>query len=204
MTRTLRTLLASVTIAVAGTGVLVAATDHFQAFTSETARRVAIHEHPVDVPEVMLQTQTGALIDLADLHGRWLLVDFIYTRCPSLCLALGTDFARLQQQLAEPIAQDRVMLLSISFDPDHDTPDDLEAYLRRSRSLGNGWLAARPVDSAGLRQLIRRFGVIVIPDEFGGYTHNAAIHIVDPQGQLVEILDQGDPQHIARIIERQL
>lgn len=200
----LRTLLASATIAVAGTGVLMTATDHFQAFTSETARRVAIHDHPVVVPDVMLETQSGAKVDLAELHGRWLLVDFIYTRCPSLCLALGTDFARLQDQLAIPIAQDRVMLLSISFDPDHDTPRELDAYLRRSRNRGSGWLAARPVDSTGLWQLTRRFGVTVIPDPFGGYAHNAAVHIVDPQGRLVEILDQGDPDRIARFMQHKL
>lgn len=204
MTRTLRTVLASATIAAVGIGVLATATDHFQAFTTESARRVAIREHPVAVPVVMLETQTGEMINLADLRGRWLVIDFIYTRCPSLCVALGTEFTRLQDRLAKPIARDRVMLLSISFDPGYDTPRELEAYLQRSQSHGAGWLAARPIDSVGLRRVKRRFGVTVIPDSFGGYTHNAAIHIVDPQGRLVEIFDQGDPEHVARLIRRKL
>lgn len=201
---TLRTLVASAVIAVAGISVLATATDHFQAFTTETARRLAVLAHPVAVPAVMLETQTGELINLADLRGRWLVIDFIYTRCASLCVALGSEFARLQDQLAEAIALDRVMLLSISFDPSYDEPRELAAYLQRSQSRGAGWLAARPTDAAELRQLTQRFGVTVIPDEYGGYTHNAAIHVVDPQGRLVEILDQDEPERVALILRRKL
>ena len=204
MTRTLRTLFASVAVAVVGIGVLATATDHFQAFTTETARRIEVGEHPVTVPRVTLETQTGETIDIAALRGRWLVVDFIYTRCPSLCVTIGTEFARLQDLLAKPIAQNRVMLLSISFDPGYDTPRELDAYLKRSRNRGGGWLATRPINSDDLRKLTRSFGVTVIPDQFGGYTHNSAIHIVDPQGQLVEILDQGDPERVAQIIRRKL
>ena len=204
MTQTLRTLLASAAVAAAGIGVLAAATDHFRAFTTETARRVEVGAHPVPVPPVILETQTGETIDIADWRGRWLVVDFIYTRCPTLCVANGTDFARLQDLLAKPIAQGDVMLLSISFDPGYDTPRELDAYLKRSSSRGAGWLAARPIDSDALRELTRSFRLTVIPDRFGGYTHNSAIHIVDPQGQLVKILDQGDPKRIAQFIQRKL
>lgn len=199
-----RTLLASAIIAAAGIGVLAVETDCFSALTTETARRVEIRRHPVLAPDVTLETQTGARISLADLRGRLLIVDFIYARCPTLCLALGTDFFRLQKQLAEPIAQNKVTLLSISFDPEYDTPSELANYLERSDSNGHGWLAARPTDVAELHELLQRFRVTVIPDEFGGYTHNAAIYIVDPQGWLVEITDQGKPDQVAQMVRNRL
>lgn len=196
----LRTLSLSLALLLAGGATLHAATDGFQAFTTETARRIAVRRQPVDVPAVALQTQSGARIDLAGLRGRWLLVDFIYTRCPSYCVALGSEFAQLQQRLAAPLARGQVELLSISFDPAHDTPQELGAYLQRARSHGAGWLAARPVEADGLARLERSFGITVIEGAPGEYAHNAAIHVVDPQGRLVEIVDLGQSALAARTV----
>jgi protein SCO1/2 len=189
----LRALLASVALMLVGGATLYAATDRFEAFTTEAARRIAVRGHPVDVPAVMLETQSGARVDVTGLRGKWLLVDFIYTRCPTYCVALGSEFAQLQDRLAVPLAQGKVQLVSISFDPGHDTPRELTSYLLRSRSRGESWLAARPVDLDGLAKLERSFGITVVADAAGGYTHNAAIHIVDPQGRLVEIVDLRQP-----------
>lgn len=200
----LRTLLASLVVVVLGGVALAAATDRFQAFTTETARRVAVREHPVAVPAVMLEAQTGVRFNLADLRGQWLLVDFIYTRCTTYCAALGSEFAQLQDTLAGPLAQGKLRFVSISFDPAHDTPQALAAYLEHSRRRGPGWIAARPVSASGLRRLEQRFGVTVIPDGLGGYTHNPAIHIVDPHGRLVAILDQGNPGRVALAVRRNL
>jgi protein SCO1/2 len=200
----LRTSLASAALLLAGGVALAAATDGFQAFTTETARRVAVGRRPVDLPAVALESQSGMRFTLADLRGRWLLVDFIYTRCPTLCTVLGGDFAQLEQQLAGPIAQSKVQFLSISFDPAHDAPADLAAYVARFRGRGLGWQAARPVTGDGLRRLTAAFGITVIPDQRGGYTHNAAIHLVDPESRLVDIFDLGHLDQIRGTILRKL
>jgi protein SCO1/2 len=198
----LRTSSASVALVVAGAALLAGATDGFRAFTSEAARRVAVHERPVTVPPVALETQSGDRIDLAELRGKWLLVEFIYTRCQTLCLSLGSEFARLEGALARPIASDQLRLLSLSFDPSSDTPRELAAYLERFHRRGPGWLAARPTNEAGLIALKRRFGLTVVPDGLGGYIHNAGIHLVDPQGLIVEILDAGAPDAIVQSLHR--
>ncbi len=202
--RILRTLLASLALLLAGGVALSAATDQFQAFTTETARRLAVRQHPTEIPGVALQLQSGARIRFTDLRGKWLLVDFIYTRCPTYCVALGGEFAQLQDRLAGPVAQGKVRLLSISFDPNHDTPRQLADYLQRARDRGLGWLAGRPVEPDGLERLERAFGITVIPDEAGGYTHNAAVHLVDPRGRLVEIFDLGDPGLVEHAVQRNL
>lgn len=199
-----RTCLASAALLVAGGVALAAATDRFQAFTTETARRVAVRRQPADLPAVTLETQSGARLTLADLRGKWLLVDFIYTRCPTFCTLLGGDFAQLEQQLADPIAQGKVQLLSISFDPTQDPPAQLAAYLKRFRGQDIGWLAARPLTADGLQSLTAAFGVTIIRDRLGGYTHNAAIHLVDPEGRLVDIFDLGDLDQIRGAILRNL
>lgn len=200
----LRTWLASSILLVAGVIALAAATDGFRAFTTETARRVQIRRHPPLVPAATLETQSGARINLTDLRGKWVLVDFIYTHCMTYCLTLGSEFAQLQDLLATPLAQDKVVLLSISFDPSRDNPATLAAYQQRFRDRGNGWLAARPVDEEELKRLLHAFGVTVVPDALGGYVHNAAIEIVDPHGRVVGIFDMGEPARVARAVRQEL
>lgn len=190
----LRALLASLLILAAGIAVLSLATDGFSAFTTETARRVDVRRHPRALPAVPLQTADGRRVTFDALRGRWVLVDFIYTRCPTYCSVQGNEFARLQQRLAAPIARGQVTLLSISFDPEHDDPLRLAAYQRRSGDHGSGWIAARPIASAGLAALSRVFGITAVPDGLGGFVHNSSIAVVDPEGSLVAILDWDDPQ----------
>lgn len=201
----LRTLLASSAILAAGAAAFGIATDGLRAFTSETARRIEIQEHPRDVPATLpLQAADGSDLDFARLRGRWLLVDFIYTRCPTICSLLGGEFSQLQDRLAVPIAQNRVRLLSISFDPAHDTPQQLAEYQRHLGDRGAGWIAARPRDQEGSDTLMRLFGITAVPDGMGGFVHNASIAVVDPRGRLVTILDYDDPQAAARYVLRNL
>ena len=198
----LRTLLASLGVLAAGLAALAACTDGFRAFTSETARRIDVREHPRALPAVALETADGRIIDLASLRGRWLLVDFIYTRCTTYCAFQGSEFTQLQHRLARPIADGRVTLLSVSFDPEHDGPAQLAAYQRRSGDDGAGWIAARPTNASDLEALLQVFGVTAIPDELGGFVHNAAIAVVDPAGRLVAITDWDEPGEAERYVLR--
>lgn len=202
--RFLRTVLASAVAFAAGIAALGAATQGFSAFTTEAARRVAVSRHPVAVPPVMVENQTGARFSLSALSGEWVIVDFVATRCEDQCEVLDANFARLETTLAKPIAADRLRLLSISFDPTRDTPAELMAYLQRFGGRGPGWQIVRPVRAADLERLERAFGITVIADGYGGYTHNSAILVVDPRERLIEILDWRDPGRAAREILRKL
>lgn len=200
----LRTLLASLLILAAGVLTLAAATDSFQAFTSETARRIDVRDSPRTLPPVPLETAAGSTITTADLRGRWVLVDFIYTTCTTYCPAQAMEFARLEGRLAAPIAARQVALLSVSFDPARDGPAELARYQAHAGGGGPGWIAARPVTRTGLDTLLRTFGVTAIPDGLGGYVHNAAINIVDPAGRLVAITDWDSAGAAERYLRREL
>lgn len=197
-----RTLLASLLIGAAGVATLAAASDGFRAFTSQAALRLDVAEQPRPLPTVVLETAQGERIPLSSLRGRWLLVDFIYTRCTTYCMVQGGVFARVQRELAGPIARDKVALLSISFDPRHDGPTQLAGYLQRMGGRGERWIVARPADAAGLQALLRSFGVVVLPDGLGGYVHNAAINVVDPQGRLVAVTDWRSPDEALAVLAR--
>lgn len=199
-----RTLLASLLIAAAGVATFAAASDGFRAFTSQSALRLSVARQPRPLPSVALETADGRRIMSSALRGRWLLVDFVYTRCTTWCLAQGGTFARLQRELAGPIAQGRVALLSLSFDPARDDPEALEAYRRRMGGRADGWTVARPVDAGGLQALLHTFGVVVLPDGLGGYVHNAAINVVDPQGRLVAVTDWQSPGAALAVVRQGL
>lgn len=201
--KVVRTLLASLAVLAAGLAVLAFATEGFRAFTSETARRVEVSENPRAIPPAAVQTAAGERTSFADLEGRWLLVDFIYTRCPSFCSIQGGEFARLQRRLAGPIAADKLALVSVSFDP-RDRPEDLADYQRRFGDHGAGWIAARAVDDDGRQALMRAFGVTAVADEMGGFVHNAAINVVDPAGRLVAIFDWDDAAGAAGYLREQM
>ena len=64
--------------------------------------------------------------------------------------------------------------------------------------------AARPVDSDELSQLERVFGVTVISDGLGGFVHNAAIGIVNPQGQLIGIFPLGSSAPVGQTVLRDM
>ncbi len=175
-------------------------TDGLRALTAESARRLAVAEAPVIVPPTQLELATGETIKFADLSGDIVFVDFIYTRCPTFCVALGTSFARLQAAVRRTGRHD-IRLLSISFDPEYDTTEALRAYGEAYGADMRLWSLARVTDRAELKRLLTIFGIIVIPDEFGGFTHNAAIHLVDRKGRLARIYDQDDVEAVLEGVE---
>ena len=183
-------------VLVAGLAAIFHATAGGTAFTTETLRRTAVAQEPVTVSDFAVidaQGQVQGLRSLLAQDGRVVVVDFVYTRCTTLCLALGTVFQQLQAQIVQQGLQDRVGLLSISFDPLHDAPPELAAYARRMQMQPAVWQLVSLRSEADRRRLLDSFGIMVVPAPLGEFEHNAALHVVNPQGQLVRILGLGEP-----------
>ncbi len=84
-----------------------------------------------EVPDFKLTNQDGNRIGIRDFHRRALAITFIYARCPlpNYCIAMSERFSDAAKQLAEnPELKDKIRLLSISFDPENDTPKKLKEY----------------------------------------------------------------------------
>jgi len=84
-----------------------------------------------EVPNFALLNQDGKEIRIRNYRGKALLLTFIYTRCPdpNQCTLMSTNFAAVDQSLQkQPELSKTVHLLSISFDPDYDTPKVLRSY----------------------------------------------------------------------------
>ena len=157
----------------------------FRAFTTEEGRRIRVAQAPLAVSPVNVVDGAGIQERLwQDPGTRVWLVTFMYTDCPSICRAAGTEFQQMQASMSGG-----VKLASLSFDRAHDTPDALAAYAKCFHADPARWLVAVPASDAALRRLLREMGVVAIDDGVGGYVHNAAIHVVTPSGHLVALFD---------------
>jgi protein SCO1 len=184
----------------AGLCALAWATEGFRVVSSEGARRLAVERNPISLPDVVMIDQDGHSFSFADYRGRPVLVDFIYTRCPNICGVRGDDFRALLGRSGEPPVGG-IALLSISFDLDNDDLKALQIYGDRYGAAAPQWRIARPVDQRSLAMLLRSFGLVVIPDGFGGFVHSSAVYLVDRRRRLARILDPDTPTAIASAVQ---
>lgn len=136
------------------------------------------------VPDFTLTDQGGRAVKLSDFHGQLAAVDFIYTRCPmpDVCPRLSANFARLQKRFGG-----QIVLLSISLDPEYDTPAVLTDYAHRWRANSETWrfLTGSMED---VRRVAGRFGVVYWAEE-GAITHTSSTAIVDREGRLRAVVE---------------
>jgi protein SCO1/2 len=84
-----------------------------------------------EVPDFQLTNQDGQRISTKDFRGKVLAITFIYSKCPlpDYCIKMSTNFSDAANRIMnEPDVKDKFRLLSISFDPENDTPEKLRSY----------------------------------------------------------------------------
>jgi protein SCO1/2 len=148
------------------------------------------------VPDVPLTDQSGKTVRLSDWRGRVLAVTFVYTRCPlpDFCPRMDRNFAGVRRTLdADPALADRVHLVSVSFDPEHDTPAVLRAHANAIGADPRGWSYVTGTPDA-IATLASRFGVSVIreTDPAAPITHNLRTAVVDGAGRFVSVRSGND------------
>lgn len=191
-----KTFAASLAVLMAGFIAIGQATEMGRAFTTETLRREQVARRPRPLPEFVLRDDTDRDTTLQRwlaADGRVQIVDFVYTRCQTVCTSLGSTYQQLQRQVLDGGLQDKVGLLSISFDPAGDNAAALRAYTERMRMQPQVWRIATLASPADRQRLLDAFGIMVVPAGPGEFEHNSALHIVSADGRLVRIVDDGSP-----------
>ncbi|WP_435015902.1 copper-binding protein [Tundrisphaera sp. TA3] len=140
------------------------------------------------VPDFAVTLEDGSSARLSDFKGNVVVLTFIYTRCPlpDFCPAVDAKFAEMARQLsALPGRSDRVRLLSISFDPEHDDPAALRAHARRVGARAPLWQFA-VASHDELRKVAEPLGLSYAPAG-REIIHNLCTAVIGPDGRLARL-----------------
>ena len=153
------------------------------------------------VPDFSLTNQDGKRISAKDFRGKAWALTFIYAKCPlpDYCVRMSTNFSDLANQLRSGAElKDKIRLLSISFDPENDTPAKLRQY--GAGYLGNQnppdfsvWQLAVGSD-AEVRPVAQFFGLDYRTDENNKtvINHNLRTAVISPDGKVTKIFNGND------------
>ncbi len=139
---------------------------------------------------------TGQARTLYDVYGDQVVVlSFVYTRCSDVngCPLATFVFSRLQDRLRTAGLHDKVRLVTFSFDPDHDTPEVLEAYAGHFRKPGADWTFVTSPRAADLDALLSAYDQWVIRDYdedgrfLGTISHVLRVFLIDRERRVRNI-----------------
>ena len=133
-------------------------------------------------PDFMLTSQDGAQVTLTDFRGKVVAVTFIYTYCTSTCPVLTPMMSFVQDQLGRDFGR-YIVFVSITVDPERDSPQVLKEYATSFGANLSGWsfLTGSP---AAIRDVTRRYGVVASKNISGDVDHTFLTSIVDQRGVL--------------------
>jgi len=166
-----------------------------------------------EVPDYRLVNQDGKVIRIHDYRGKALLLTFIYTRCPQpdQCTLMSNNFAAIDQELQkQPELLGKTHLLSISFDPEYDTPKVLRSYGaaftgKYSDENFTHWeFASGTADE--VKGIAQFFGMRYFRDEESGtdqVVHSLRTAVIGPDSKIVKVYrgNEWKPEELLKEIE---
>jgi protein SCO1 len=150
-----------------------------------------------EITDFKLLNQDGQPIRLSQYKGKALALTFVYTRCPQpdQCTLMSTNFAAIEKELQQqPDVYTKTHLLSITFDPEYDTPKVMRSYGashsgRYADEAFKHWEFATGTP-AQVKAIAEYFGVRSFKDSATGkeeLIHSLRTAVIDRQGKLVKL-----------------
>ena len=171
-----------------------------------------IPEKGDEVPDFALVNQDGKAHHFREFRGKVLLVTFIYTRCPlpDFCPRMNENFRAVQKLLqGTPNAAQQIAFLSISFDPQHDTPAVLKHYASVYKKSAPGekpfeWQFVAPSEK-DLPALAQFFGLVYQPEQ-AQIVHSLSTTLIGADGKVLDWYSGNDwnPSDVAQDISKLL
>jgi protein SCO1/2 len=147
------------------------------------------------LPAITLLDQHGQQVSLANLKGKPILFDFIYTTCPGECLMLTQRMKRIATALGPQLGT-QATLVSITVDPEHDQPKQLLQYASDQDADLKGWLFLTGTPTQ-IDDVMQRFKLVRQREADGSVDHVLEMFLVAPNGHaLLQYMgDKISPQH---------
>ena len=133
-------------------------------------------------PEFTLTNQDGKRVALKELHGKVLAITFIFASCVDTCPLLTAKMAGIQNRLGSDFGS-KVYFVSITVDPERDTPEVLKRYAEAHKANSAGWafLTGTPAE---IREVAKRYGIYYKKTARGDVDHTFLTSLVDQRGIL--------------------
>lgn len=154
------------------------------------------------LPDFSLIERSGKRLTLSDLRGKIWVADLIYTTCKDTCPLQSAEMARLQADLAD---RADLKLVSISIDPERDTPEVLSRYAERYHANPERWLFLTGKKQAiyNLAQEGFRLSAVPVSDDTEKNNHvilhSSRFVLVDGQKQIRGYYDSNDAEALRRL-----
>ncbi len=151
------------------------------------------------VPDFSLIERSGKRLGLSDLKGKTWVVDFIYTRCRDTCPLQSAHMAKLQVDLSNT---GDMKLVSISVDPEWDTPNVLSQYAKRFKADSERWFFLTGDKNAIYRLAQEGFRLSAVPASNGEdnvFIHSSRFILVDSKGHIRGYYDSNDMEALKRL-----
>ena len=150
------------------------------------------------VPNFNLVNQDGHTFGSAQLNGKIWIADFIFTTCPGPCPMISTRMSELQK----PLEKTDVHLVSVSVDPEKDTPEVLRDYAGKLRAQPERWdfLTGPRATIYSLSRDGFKLGVSDGSDETGTPVHSTRVVLVDRRGAIRGYYDALAPDAVTKLL----
>jgi protein SCO1/2 len=143
-------------------------------------------------PEFQLTNIQSQTVKMSELDGKVRLVYFFFSSCPDVCLPTTFFLSKIQDELQKQgLFGEDAMILSITVDPDRDTPEVLQAYADRFQADPSGWMFLRGNENE-TKELAEQYGVMAVKQKDGNFVHSNSILIVDQQGNVRNYYNASD------------
>jgi protein SCO1 len=133
-------------------------------------------------PDFTLVSQDRTYVSLHDLRGKVVAVAFIFASCTDICPMLTDNMARVKDKLDTAFGP-QIAFVSITVDPERDTPEVLKQYAQNFDADLKGW-SFLTGDPATVHEVGRKYGVIARKTADGDVDHTLLTSLVDPNGIL--------------------
>ncbi len=147
------------------------------------------------VEDFTLTNQNGQPYGMADLRGRIWVADFFFSNCPGPCPRMSTLMGDIQRLTSDI---DELRIVSITVDPERDTPDAIKAYGKRYGAIDGRWYFLTGPQPILHRLASKDFNLF---DVDGSLQHSTRFALIDRQGQVRGFYSTGENGSYARIPE---
>lgn len=144
-----------------------------------------------------LTDQDGRALAFADLAGKTVIFSVFFTSCPTVCPREAQALAQVQRQLS-PALEPRVRFVSLSVDPENDTPEAMRKFALANGADLNGWSFVR-ASAPATRAITQELATFATPSNAEPSRHTTAVYLFDGSQRLVQRY-AGDPIDVVRLV----